>query len=270
MAINFFAKDITSRKSPGPTKVRRTRGFTSPDKLTGVEIRLLPPYIIDNKTKGFGIFKGYAKLYCLTIVVSDANNQLTGGIDLLGFPRIGDEEYLPINKSIFYWQQQENETKAPSQIHIMVTVMKSKKGLRDIGAIMSKMKSDADYKGILKQIADIGKSTSAVGVAIGLVTDVASIVGKYLTEVEDKPLGTIINSYTALSGDFAKQSVNHRTYKTRNVNFDINIIVRNAELSAEKTFRTTRVPKKALKKTRRSVPDDGWSETVVVDLEPIN
>src|SRR5688572_15601 len=68
-------------------------------KLTGIEVRMLPPLIKDNRTPKIWPFPGYARLYCITIVVSDVQNQLAGVIDLKGFQRIDDNENLPINKT---------------------------------------------------------------------------------------------------------------------------------------------------------------------------
>lgn len=204
---------------------------TSSD-VTGIELRMLPPLIKDNRTPAIFPFPGYARLYCLTLVVSDVENQLAGAIDLKGFQRIGDHENLPINKTIFYWQSQSETDKAPNQIHTMCTVIKSKKDLRDVGDILTQVKSDDNYKSLIGTLKSLAKDATQFGMVTDILTQVAGVVGTYLGKVEDKPLGTVINSYTTLHGDFDKQGVTLLAYPTRNVDFNFQIVVRNAEAGA--------------------------------------
>lgn len=236
--------------------------ISSSADLTGVELRLLPPFIIDNNTPSVFPFPGFARLYCMTIVVSDANNQLVGGIDLQGFPRIGDKEPLPINKTIFYWQQSAADTKAPTQIHTLCSVIKSKAGLRQAGEIMSSLKDDSEYKAITKTLADLAKKSTGVGVALDVVTQLAGVVGKHLGKVEDKPLGTVINSFTALRGDFDQKGVIRKTFPARKVNFEMELIVRDSGQAAKAGG--TRSLAKA---KPGSVADT--TEKVQVDLMPV-
>src|SRR5919205_2773388 len=131
MAIHFLDPDIlpVSGSSPKPT-TETTALTTSPvlkalptsADVSGIELRMLPPFIKDNTTPRIFPFPGYAQLYCLTIVVSDAPNQLVGAIDLKAFPRIGDQEALPINKTLFYWQAVNEQDPSPNQIHVMCSI----------------------------------------------------------------------------------------------------------------------------------------------------
>lgn len=273
MALNLFDKErmftriSTEQLGKSSSSAKALRGTVSSivpsNELTGIEVRLLPPFIIDNNTEPFLFWPGYAKLYCLVIVVSDANNQLVGGIDLQGFPRIGDNEHLPINKTIFYWQQSDAVSKPPTQIHTMCSVIKSKKGLRDTGEILAGLKDDAGYKSITKTIADLAKKATPAGAALDIVTELAGVVGKHLKNVEDKPIGTIINSYTALYGDFNTPGVVKKTYPTKKINFDLEIIVRNNE-SKVKSTGTASI---AANKSRKMAAGD--DEKVIVDLMPV-
>ncbi|MFT4015433.1 MAG: hypothetical protein QM668_00605 [Agriterribacter sp.] len=237
MTLNLFDPELTyiSSEYKLEQRVEETSGtitrsgIKKSDQLTGIELRLLPPYILDNSTKKTIFSKDFAKVYCLVIVVSDANNQLVGGIDLQGFPRIGDNEHLPINKTIFYWQQDKANDIPPSQIHALCSIIKSKKDLRDVAEIMQNLKTDADYNSIIGGITNLATNGAVVGAALGLVTNLASIVGKFLGNVEDKPIGTIINSYTSLYGDFNTLGVVKKAYPTKNVHFEIDIIVQNKQ-----------------------------------------
>lgn len=82
--------------------------------VSGIEIRMLPPLIKNNRTPKFWPFPGRAKLYVITIVISDAANQLLGQMDLNSFARIGDGEKLPINRTIYYWEKPDKGTPAPN------------------------------------------------------------------------------------------------------------------------------------------------------------
>lgn len=237
MSIQFFHPDFSavfsdpselSFKGKTATELKRVATHVpSSNELSGIELRLLPPFVIDNNTTPVFPFPGFAKVYVLTIVVSDADNQVVGGIDLQGFPRIGDKEHLPVNKTIFYWQHSVKSAQPPSQVHVFCSVLKSKSGLRKAGEVMTDLQKDAEYKSVLKTIA--GLSSGGVGVALNLISQVAGIVGKYLGQVEDKPLGTVVNSYTALRGDFDITGVNRKTYPTKKINFELELVVRDSE-----------------------------------------
>lgn len=235
---------------------------TSAD-VTGIELRMLPPFIKDNRTPAIFPFPGFARLYCLTIVVSDVDNQLAGNIDLKGFQRIGDRENLPINKTIFYWQSQKKTDKAPTQIHTMCSVIKSKKDLRDVGEILTSVKSDDNYKSLIGTLKNLAKDATQLGVVTDILTQVAGVVGTYLGKVEDKPLGTVINSYTTLHGDFDKPGVNALTYPTRNVDFDFQLVVRNA--AAEKELGVPKTRSAAKKEAKPAAAQ----EEVLVDMLPL-
>lgn len=204
-------------------------GIGSSKTTTGIELRMLPPLIKDNHTPAVWPFPGFSKLYCLTIVVSDVTNQLAGTIDLKGFQRIGDNETLPINKTIFYWQSSAEDTRAPNQIHVMCTVIKSKQSLRDIGEIMSGMKNDTDYKDVIATLGQLASNAAKLNVVTDLMLQIAGIAGKYLGKVEDKALGTVINSYTTLYGDFDKLGITQLVYPTRDVDFEFQLIIRDQQ-----------------------------------------
>jgi hypothetical protein len=245
MAIDFFDATSTSIKMGQLAKNRDVAkklpgDITTSKDVSGIEIRMLPPLIIDNHTNPVWPFPGYSKLYCLTIVVSDVENQVVGSIDLKGFPRIGDQEHLPINKTIFYWQSSAENKKAPNQIHIMTSVIKSKQALRDVSKILTEVKNDENYKNIIQRIGKTAADASAAGMVIDMIGEVATLVGKYLGKVEDKPIGTTINSYTTLYGDFDVLGINKRKIPTPDVVFEFDLVVRDKtqKKSASGTSRT--------------------------------
>jgi hypothetical protein len=233
--------DLAKKLSTLSTRSGLREIDTSAD-VTGIELRMLPPYIKDNRTEKVWPFPGYAKLYCLTLVASNVTNQLIGTIDLQGFPRIDDKESLPINKSIYLWQAEKQEDKAPNQIHVFCSVVKSKQSLRDVGEILSKVKEDAEYKDLIGNLSKLAKDAAKFNVATDVLTSVASVVGRHLGKVEDKPLGTVINSYTTLFGDFDKLGVSPLVYATRNVDFNFKMVVRSKEEKLATTRTITEKP----------------------------
>lgn len=238
----------------------------SSDDVTGIELRMLPPFVKENGTAPVWPFPGYARLYCLTIVVSDVGNQLVGNIDLKGFQRIGDREYLPINKTIFYWQEEAKSKKAPSQIHVLCSVMKSKKDLRDVAEVLTIVKSDEEYKGLIGSLKNLATDASKLTAVTDIITQVAGIVGGYLKDVEDKPLGTVINSYTTVYGDFDKLGVSPLSYPTRNVDFNFQIVVRSASAQKALVRSTSKAPAKAASKRASAAPLAIETEKVKVDM----
>ncbi|WP_298709529.1 hypothetical protein [Chitinophaga sp.] len=252
MSIDFLDPATSAVFTPSG---RLSRAIPTSGKLTGIELRLLPPFVKDNNTEPFFPFPGFSKLYCLTIVVSDIGNQLVGGIDLQGFPRIGDNEHLPINKTIFYWQQNETARQPPKQIHTMCSVIKCKKGLRDTGQILTSLKNDEEYKTLMGTVAGMASAGSPVGAALDIVTQVAGIVGRYLVDVEDKPVGTVINSFTDIRGDFDHEGVRKHALPTQKVDFEMEVIVR--------------AQRPAAKPATRGLDSDQVEEAVEVQLQPL-
>ncbi|REA63673.1 hypothetical protein DSL64_04355 [Dyadobacter luteus] len=260
MAIQFFSNDIIYQtplpeaKPAAATAPATIHGdIANSSSVSGVELRILPPYIKDNNTAKVPLFPGRANLYCLVVVVGDVGNQLVGGIDLQGFPRIGDHEYLPINKTIYYWQKTSEADKSPNQIHAFCSIIKSRKKLREAASIMAEVKGDEDYKSLVTQIASLASKATPVTVALDLVSSIAGLVGKYLKNVEDKPIGTIVNSYTVIRGDFDTIGVNKHRYTTPKVDFEMELTIRDK----------TRQPSEA------NADDAAESDEVEVLISPI-
>jgi hypothetical protein len=226
-SVSSDLRGIISTKDENSVVKARAEIHTSA-KATGIELRMLPPLIKENNMLKIWPLPGYAKLYCLTIVVSDVTNMLAGTIDLKGFPRIGKNEHLPINKTVFYWQADEKNQNAPDQIHVFSSIIKSKESLRDVGTIMTTVKGDEGYQGLISSLGTIVKGGSSFNVVTDIIVQVAGIVGKYLGKVEDKALATVINSYTTLHGDFDKLGVSDLSYPTKNVDFEFDISIRDA------------------------------------------
>ncbi|MEO6001152.1 MAG: hypothetical protein ABIN89_30140 [Chitinophagaceae bacterium] len=232
MAINFLDPESTTvlngilRGSTSAASPVLNNIITSKD-VSGIEVRMLPPFIKDNHTERIWPFPGLAQMYCLTIVVSDVTNQLAGAIDLKGFPRMGDNEFLPMNKTIFYWQSENDTDKGPSQIHVFCSIIKSKKSLRDVAKVLGEMKDDDGYKGLIGSLSSLTKTAAQFNVVTDIILELAGVVGKYLGNVEDKPIGTVINSYTTLHGDFDNAGISPLLYNTPDTDFKFEVVVRN-------------------------------------------
>jgi len=221
-------REGTLRGNIQVAELLKKSGVIPVSKLTGIEVRMLPPLIKDNRTAPFLLFPGYARLYCITIVVSDVQNQLAGVIDLKGFQRIDDNEHLPINKTIYYWQQMNEEEKAPNQIHIHCSVIKSKEDIRNVAQILANLESNAEFK-TLKDALKV-MTTSPAGEIIDIMSQLATFVGGFLGKIEDKPLGAMVRSFTSLGGELSAVGVTPLYVETRNVDFDFKIFVRDPSL----------------------------------------
>lgn len=197
-------------------------------KVSGIELRMLPPLIKNNGKHKPLLGRDLAELYCLTIVASDLDNQLVGGIDLKGFPRIGDNEPLPINKTIFYWQANDETKAGPNQVHFISRVIRSRQNLRDVGLVMTEAKNDSDFKELVTNIGSMLKNASPLTAISEGIFFLSSIIGKYLGKVQDKDIGTVINSFTTLHGDYDKKGIFLHTYPTTNIDFKYELVVRDA------------------------------------------
>jgi hypothetical protein len=257
--VPFYLSNLL-QKSNGNTLQKKTRsGIGDSSKVSGIEVRMLAPLIKENGKNPL-IGGDYSKLYCLTIVVSDLPNQTVGGIDLKGFPRIGDNEALPINKTLFYWQGSKDNEQVPNQIHFVTRVINSRKALRDVGQILTEAKSDADYKGLVGSLGSLLKNATALNPISEGIFALSSIIGKYLGKVEDKDLGTVINSYTTLHGDFDTKGINRFNYPTKNVDFNFELVVRDASLKDKNVAKGVR--------TKTTTDMEEEEENVTVDLSP--
>jgi len=112
--------------------IAEEKGIPTSDSITGIEVRLSNVYIIDNHTGKFVMFPGNADLYLINIVISDRQEKpIMQNIN--GFEKVNDNESLNVDKTVYYWKQYDESETPPSQIHLMTSVIKSKKGLRNIG-----------------------------------------------------------------------------------------------------------------------------------------
>lgn len=197
------------------------------DKISGLEIRLSHVVIKDNKTAKIFPFPGLAKIYFLTLVVSDVENQIIN-LDLKGFEKVDDGDALSIDKSIFYWKQNSKKI-GPSQVHVMTSIIKSKQSLRDVAKIMENINKDIDYKDLTNTLATFIKDANQFSNITNLITTVSSIVGKYLGKVEDKPLLTWYQSFTDIDGDWDKLGKTYKHAENKYAAMDLSITIRDKE-----------------------------------------
>jgi len=115
-------------------------------------------------------------------------------------------------------------------------------------------------------LGNIAKDAAKFNVVTDIMVQLASVVGKYMGNVEDKPIGTVINSYTTLHGDFDNPGITPLVYATPDTDFHFEVVVRNkaAEEEVAKTLHGTRAGASS-KKTRST----SMEEEVEVDMQPL-
>ena len=198
-------------------------------QVSGIEIRMLPPLIKNNRTPKFWPFPGKAKLYVITIVISDAANQLLGQMDLNTFAKVGDGEKLPITKTIFYWEKPGKETPAPNQVHIMSSVIKSKGALREAGKILGSIRTDNQYQQLIRQLSTLSTDLASYSLVTDIAQQITTLIGSYLGRVEDRPIGAAVHSFTRLHGDWDELGIKQFQVITDNVDFNFELVVRDEE-----------------------------------------
>ncbi|MBN8641257.1 MAG: hypothetical protein J0L86_05525 [Flavobacteriales bacterium] len=226
LSQNLYSEDHNFREAS--FEVHNNQGdILGSEAISGIEIRLSHVIIKDNRTPKIFPFPGLAKVYFVNLVVSDVENQ-TIALDLKSFEKVDDGDALSIDKTLFYWKQ-ESESKAPSQIHIMSSIIKSKQGLRDVAEVMSKINADEDYKNLTTNIVSLLKTAgSAVNISNTILT-VSSILGKYLGKVEDKPLLTWFQSFTDIDGDYDKEGKTIKQAENRYAAMNLSITIRDKD-----------------------------------------
>lgn len=227
---NLYREEHSFKEASLELKVKEGDILGS-DEISGMEIRLSHVIIKDNKTAKVFPFPGLAKIYFMTLVVSDVENQNVN-LDLKGFEKVDDGDALSVDKTLFYWKQ-ENKSKVPSQIHVMSTIIKSKQSLRDVAKIMTEIKEDSEYKTLTENILVMLKDASQMANISNLILTVSSIVGKYLGKVEDKPLLTWYQSFTDINGDWDKEGKTFKHAENKYAAMDLSITIRDKERQNE-------------------------------------
>lgn len=200
------------------------KGLPQSGELTGLELRLSKVLIKDNKTPKIWPLPGLSQLYLVVMVISDLDTPVQN-LDLKGFPKVDDNEELPIDRTILYWKEGEG-TKVPSQFHVLVSVIKSKEALRNTGEVLASVKTDSDYTDLVSSIKTIIAAGNAVGQISDSLLSLASVVGKHLGNVKDKPLMTWIQSFTDLNGDHDTLGKTVIEKENNNVAMAMTLIVR--------------------------------------------
>ena len=118
--------------------------------ISGIELRLSRAHILDNRTPNIGPFPGYAKIYFLTLVVSDIHNQAVF-VDVKGFPKVDDKEDLPIDNTLYYWKKTSASKNPPSQLHVFTSIIKANNHYAMQEKFFRRLKMMKDINLLLKQ-----------------------------------------------------------------------------------------------------------------------
>ena len=205
----------------------RTKGIIpTSDTLTGIELRLSRVHIIDNKQPNAWPFIRFSDLY---LILASADN--LGGEPYLmtvkGFEDVDDGEDLPVERTAYYWKAEGDNPKPPGQVHLLVSVVKSKQGIRDLGNALAKLRGEDDFKAVVAKVvaaATTGGGTAIVDASMALAGAVGTILGK----VDDSPLMTQVLSFTDINGDFDQLGRHVFSSRNRYVELETKLIVRDA------------------------------------------
>ncbi|MBD2767267.1 hypothetical protein IC235_05120 [Hymenobacter sp. BT664] len=204
-------------------------GIPTSKEITGLEVRLSRVLIKDNRTPKVLFLPGRADLYVLLLVV-DNLGQGPSALTLSGFASIDDNEDLPVDKAAYYWTPTAGQPTAPTQIHVLLSVIKSKKKLRDAGEMLTAAQASAAYQSGLTQL--LKAVATAPSQVAGLALTLGGIIGGFLTHVEDRPLFTQVVSFTAINGDFDALGKTVHTQETPFVRTDLTLVVRDHQQEA--------------------------------------
>jgi len=226
MAINFSKESFIDFSKLESKNIPILDGILDSKNITGIEVRLSKARILNNKTPVIPpFFPGFAQLYVIELVISDVGN-LVQTFDIKPFARVGNNEDLPIDKTLYYWKQNNMNESNPSQIHILTSIIKSKQKLRDTGKIMSDIKNDKDYSDLVSSLSSVISSVSNMNAISSILFSMVGIAGKFLGKVDDKPLITWVQSFTDINGDFDTLGVTTKSRKNIYAELDLSIIIR--------------------------------------------
>jgi hypothetical protein len=197
---------------------------------------MLPPFVRDNMQLKIWPFPGYAKLYCFTTAVSDVNNELTGAMDLGVFARVGKNDYLSLNKTIYYWHKNAGEQPMPENVHIMCAIIKSRDVVKDPESVLAAVKKDSDYRNIVDHLNAVIADTASFAMVTNMTVKIANIVTRYLGRTADMPVAMVVDSFSRLHGDWDKPGIRQVSMSAKNADFGFEVIVH--DLNPFSTVRT--------------------------------
>jgi hypothetical protein len=196
------------------------------DALTGIELRVQKLIVRDNGTRWVWPFVRYSDFYVVTIAVDNL-----GGtpyrVALEGFKDVDDGDALPIERTVYLWQADEAAAEPPNQMHMVISVIKSKAGLRKVGELMGQVTADKAYQDALGQVISLAKWSPVGAITAGLEA-LTEIIGRALGAVEDSPLFTQVLSFTGLNGDFDSLGKHVHERGNRYVSLEVALTVRDA------------------------------------------
>lgn len=217
-------------------------GQTKPDpdvpnsrEISGIEVRLSRVVINDNKTARVWPFPGLARMYFICIVLSDdAKKPVT--IDLKGFEKVNDGDALHIDRTLFYWKKNDSARRAetPSQIHLFLCMLKSKEALRDTGRMLKTITSDKSFRSAAAEAKKLMKKSGDAASLTGMLFNLAGAAGRWLGEVEDKPLFAWAQSFSDINGDFDVLGKTDKQASNKYVSMALSVIIRDASRKSGK------------------------------------
>jgi len=200
-------------------------GIPTSKKLTGLEVRLSQVLIIDNKTPHVWPFIRYSDLYVVTSSVDNLGTE-PYSLNLKGFSDVDDGEQLPVDRTLYYWKEDETKSKPPGAIHVLASILKSNEGIRDVGAALASLRKSNDFKTVIKAV--IAAATGGGAAIYEAFLPLIGVIGEVLGKIDDTPLFTTVLSYTDINGDFDQLGRHPYPQRNRYVDMVTTLIVRDA------------------------------------------
>jgi hypothetical protein len=200
-------------------------GIPTSKKLTGLEVRLSQVLIRDNKTSHVWPFIRYSNLYVITSSIDNLGTE-PYLLNIKGFADVDDGEQLPLDRSLYYWKEDETKSKPPGAIHILASIIKSNEGIRDVGAALASLRKSDDFKTVIKAV--IAAATGSGAAIYEALLPLIGVIGEVLGKIDDTPLFTTVLSYTDINGDFDQLGRHPYRQGNRYVDMVTTLIVRDA------------------------------------------
>lgn len=154
-------------------------------------------------------------------------------LDLKGFEKVNDGDSLNVDRTLYFWQEEDNSKTAPTQVHIFTSLLKSKQDLRNVSEVLMQIHNDEDYKNLVSNLGTMLKTASQLANISNVIFNVAAIAGKYLGKVEDKPLLTWFQSFTNINGDWDHDGKTEKKADNKYAGMKLICIVRDKDRSPQ-------------------------------------
>lgn len=191
---------------------------------SSIELTLLSPFIKRNRDNdSWFLIPSKQNLYCITIVVDNANDIFKENLYLNLFELVKNRSYLPCQDIIYSWEN--GNTAEPSCIYFATSIIRCQRCLKNPNEIMASVKHDERYVSLIDKMSSFVPETTSLAHIANIMLQILEVLISHLGKVDNIPLGIVVNSVSYFDGDLERQQERSICLNTKNVDFRYDLMV---------------------------------------------